>query len=267
MNYCSQNTILNLVLVSVISASSLMAQVIPLPNAHAHNDYEHTRPLLDALDQGFTSVEADVYWWNGKLVVAHNLPHGEEARQLLPTLEELYLKPLQQRIQDRGGKVYPGYDGVFFLMIDFKSGADETYVALIKTLEPYREMLHTANNPGPVTIFISGNRPIDQILQDPEILVSLDGRPDDLVRKIATARMPVISTSLTTIGSWDGRSLMPRSMRKSIQQLAKACHTQGKKLRLWAIPDTELSWSTMQSLGVDLINTDDLEGLRRFLGR
>jgi len=56
-------------------------------------------------------------------------------------------------------------------------------------------------------------------------------------------------------------------MRKSIQQLAKACHTQGKKLRLWAIPDTELSWSTMQSLGVDLINTDDLEGLRRFLGR
>ena len=22
----------------------------PLPNAHAHNDYEHTRPLLDALD-------------------------------------------------------------------------------------------------------------------------------------------------------------------------------------------------------------------------
>ncbi|MCB9269197.1 MAG: hypothetical protein H6561_06455 [Lewinellaceae bacterium] len=96
-----------MVLVSVISASSLMAQVDPLPNAHAHNDYEHTRPLLDALDQGFTSVEADVYWWNGKLVVAHNLPHGEEARQLLPTLEELYLKPLQQRIQDRGGKVYP----------------------------------------------------------------------------------------------------------------------------------------------------------------
>lgn len=76
--------------------------------------------------------------------------------------------------------------------------------------------------------FISGNRPIDLILQDPEILVSLDGRPDDLVRNIATARMPVISTSLATIGSWDGRSLMPRTMRKSIQQLAKACHTQGK---------------------------------------
>ena len=26
----------------------------PLPQAHAHNDYEHERPLLDALEQGFT---------------------------------------------------------------------------------------------------------------------------------------------------------------------------------------------------------------------
>ena len=27
--------------------------VTPLVNAHAHNDYEHERPLLDALDQDF----------------------------------------------------------------------------------------------------------------------------------------------------------------------------------------------------------------------
>ena len=29
----------------------------PVRRAHAHNDYEHKRPLLDALDQGFCSVE------------------------------------------------------------------------------------------------------------------------------------------------------------------------------------------------------------------
>lgn len=33
--------------------------VIPLARAHAHNDYVHTRPLLDALEHGFTSIEAD----------------------------------------------------------------------------------------------------------------------------------------------------------------------------------------------------------------
>ena len=44
----------------------------PLINAHAHNDYEHPRPLLDALDHGFCSVEADIYLVEGQLLVAHN---------------------------------------------------------------------------------------------------------------------------------------------------------------------------------------------------
>ena len=33
----------------------------PLGQAHAHNDYYHKRPLLDALSHGFCSVEADVF--------------------------------------------------------------------------------------------------------------------------------------------------------------------------------------------------------------
>lgn len=32
----------------------------PWTRAHAHNDYYHRRPLLDALDHGFLSVEADI---------------------------------------------------------------------------------------------------------------------------------------------------------------------------------------------------------------
>ena len=31
-----------------------------LMNMHAHNDYTHHRPLFDALDHGFASVEADI---------------------------------------------------------------------------------------------------------------------------------------------------------------------------------------------------------------
>src|SRR5512135_1483640 len=47
------------------------AQPTPLVHAHAHNDYQHERPLLDALDRGFCSVEADVHLVNGELLVAH----------------------------------------------------------------------------------------------------------------------------------------------------------------------------------------------------
>jgi hypothetical protein len=40
-------------LLTAVPASATAVE--PLPRAHAHNDYEHERPLLDALDHGFTS--------------------------------------------------------------------------------------------------------------------------------------------------------------------------------------------------------------------
>src|SRR5918997_4734977 len=83
------------------------ADVKPLPQAHAHNDYEHQRPLLDALDHGFTGVEADIWLVNGKLLVAHEEAHLKPER----TLEALYLEPLKKRISENGGRVYPGTQG------------------------------------------------------------------------------------------------------------------------------------------------------------
>ena len=62
----------------------------PLPRAHAHNDYEHDRPLFDALDHGFTSVEADVHLVDGELFVAHN--SDEIKPHLLEDLDPLFSK-------------------------------------------------------------------------------------------------------------------------------------------------------------------------------
>ncbi|HET6325009.1 MAG TPA: hypothetical protein VFG04_09940, partial [Planctomycetaceae bacterium] len=49
----------------------LAAEPTPLIRAHAHNDYEHKRPLFDALDQGLCSVEADIFLVDGQLLVGH----------------------------------------------------------------------------------------------------------------------------------------------------------------------------------------------------
>src|SRR5215207_8092712 len=96
--------------------------VPPLRRAHAHNDYWHGRPLLDALDRGFRSVEADVSLVDGALLVGH------EPKELRPerTLEALYLAPLRERVEKNGGRVYPG-DRDFFLLVDVKSEAGPTY--------------------------------------------------------------------------------------------------------------------------------------------
>ena len=76
----------------------------PLPQAHAHNDYEHARPLHDALGHGFCSVEADVWLVNGQLLVAHDLKDARPER----TLQALYLDPLRARVARNNGKVFRG---------------------------------------------------------------------------------------------------------------------------------------------------------------
>src|ERR1051326_8803322 len=87
-----------------ILAVSLQAEPVPLTRVHAHNDYEHKRPLFDALEHGFCSVEADIYLVDGQLLVAHNRYQVKTNR----TLQSLYLDPLRERIRKNGGRVYAG---------------------------------------------------------------------------------------------------------------------------------------------------------------
>lgn len=102
--------------VNAQTPSTATATTPPLVNAHAHNDYEHTRPLLDALDQGFTSIEADVYVIEGELLVAHNLFDISKER----TLKKLYLQPLQERATANNGRIYKGGPTVT-LLVDIKT--------------------------------------------------------------------------------------------------------------------------------------------------
>ena len=94
------------------------------PLAHAHNDYEHPRPLLDALERGFDSVEADVWLVDGELLVAHDRRDVRPGRDL----RTLYLEPLRARVRAGGGAVHAGRPD-FVLLVDVKSAAAPTYAA------------------------------------------------------------------------------------------------------------------------------------------
>lgn len=237
------------------------AQVIPHPEAHAHNDYEHEHPLRDALKYGFTTIEADVYEQNNKLIVSHNQPAPDA-----PTLDQLYLQPLDSMLAAQNGNIYPGYDdGKCFLMIDFKTAARPTYEALLSTLEKYPHILQSLQQHGQLQLFVSGNRPVSQIIEASAPLVALDGRPDDLGKGISSDRMPVVSEAFAKVCQWRGSGEPSREDAESIARLAQAVHKENKKLRLWAAPDTPEAWTWLLAAGVDIINTDKLQALDAFL--
>jgi hypothetical protein len=236
----------------------------PLARAHAHNDYEHDRPLLDALEQGFCSVEADIHLVNGGLLVAHDADEVRTDR----TLERLYLEPLKERTQGNGGRVYR--DGPpFYLLIDIKTEAESTYRVLREVLSQYAEMLVTVDGeklrPGPVSIVISGNRPIETMTSEQVRNAGIDGRLSDLESTSPAHLMPWISDNWRLHFRWNGEGTMPAGEREKLKGLVESVHEKGRMIRLWATPDRPEAWKELADAGVDLINTDDLPGLAAFL--
>ena len=245
--------------------------VQPLRQAHAHNDYEHQRPLLDALDHGFTSVEADVWLVNGELLVAHDLAQVQPGR----TLESLYLEPLRRRIAATGGSVYPGWRGNFQLLIDVKSDAETTYAAVDRALRANADMMTTlVQNKrvrrGPVTAVISGNRTLATMRQQDIRYAGYDGRLTDLGSGLSPAVMPLVSDNWSKNFTWQGEGQMPADERRKLHRILDEAHDAGYRVRFWATPDQpgparEALWSELLEAGVDHINTDDLAGLKAFL--
>lgn len=237
---------------------SAWQNIKPLPQAHAHNDYEHERPLWDALSHGFTSIEVDVFPVEGELYVAHNLPINPRK---LPTLKDLYLTPLQKHITNYGA-IYPNYKGDFFLMIDIKQDGNEAFRLLKEELKDFSGMLKSQG--GPVGIFLSGARPISMAMNDPDKWLAIDGRPDDLDKDYPSELMPVISQRYGKLISWRGKGEIPEENAKLIRSICEKAHKQGKKVRLWASTEKEKVWETLLELGVDYINTDKLAELAAF---
>lgn len=233
----------------------------PHPQAHAHNDYEHTHPLFDALRFGFTSVEADVHLKNGKLLVSHNRP-GKDAK----TLQAHYLAPLDSLLRKNQGVIYPGYQGVFYLMIDCKTEAVATYMAVRKAVSEF-QTLRCGGASCAVKIFLSGNRAVEIMRNEGYQGIALDGRPDDVGKGFSPELMPVISDNYKNWCEWGGQGEPKPGDLDRIRALAEKVHTEGKKLRLWAIPDNEQTWATLLEAGVDFINTDRLKELDEFLQR
>jgi hypothetical protein len=239
--------------------------VSPLPRAHAHNDYEHTRPLLDALDQRFCSVEADIFLRDGQLLVGHN------AKDLKPerTLEKLYLAPLQQRISKNNGSVY-GTKQRFFLFVDIKTDEATTYPALHQMLSKYAGIVSEVKDnqltERAVTVILSGNRPsLDKLAKQSPRFAAYDGRLSDLDSKVPHHLMPVISDNWSTKIGWGGSAPMSPATMEKLKVYVKKSHEQGRLVRFWATPEKEPVWKLLLDLDVDLINTDRLPELRTFL--
>lgn len=218
------------------------------PLAHSHNDYEQPRPLLDALALGFDSVEADVWLVDGRLLVAH------EAAQVQPgrTLEALYLDPLREWVKQPGRRP-------LILLIDVKTEAVATYAALDAVLGKYPDLS------AGVRFIISGNRAREVMAAQAGRRAAMDGRMDDLATAAPRDLIPLVSDNWAKFFAWRGEGEFPAADQELLRQFVAQARARHRLLRFWNTPNRPEVWRVLREAGVDVIGTDDLLALRRFL--
>jgi hypothetical protein len=255
--------VLGFTLVSLF-ALGLQAQTKPLTNVHAHNDYVHTHPLFDALDHGFCSVEADIHLVDGQLLVAHTRSEVKPGK----TLQTLYLNPLRERARKNGGRVYPNGPEVT-LLIDIKTSWQNTYPVLREILKQYADILSTFESgqkkTNAVGAIITGDRSLDMFADESIRYAAFDGDLSNLDSDAPAGLIPWISSNWSATFKWRGKGPMPETEQAKLKEILAKAHQHGRRVRFWAAPDNPDFWREMLAAGVDLINTDDLEGAQKFL--
>ena len=218
-------------------------------NGHAHNDYEHERPLFDALQYGFKSIEVDVHAWDNRLVVAHDSTDFTD----LPDIMGLYLNPMDSLISNSllDKNYFP-----LILMVDLKTSKEEALHLLNEVTNSKKELFFNGSkNSGPIQILISGDPSLDVLEQLDNPYLFIDGRfnrkyPQKLQNKVTR----ISGRYLSLFGHVIGQA------RESLikEHLAQA-QAKNQKVRFWSTKDHQDTWNELKGLGVDWIGTDDLE--------
>lgn len=233
--------------------------------AFAHNDYWHKRPLYDALNNGYTHIEADVYLRHNKLIVAHLLPSLKKNN----TLERLYLDPLMNCINGTDSTTRrPAFP--LTLMIDIKSNGEHTYEALNQLLQKYRSVLSGVEDghftQREITIVLSGHKPVKRLKEQSLRWAFIDDDLKAVGRDTAAVNIyQTASCKYSSLIQWRGKGDLPFYERQRLCRFVNMAHKFGKKVRLWKSPDNPVVWNALLQCGVDLINTDKLVKLRQFL--
>jgi alkaline phosphatase len=233
------------------------AQVYTSSSIFAHNDYVHPVPFQTSYFYEVGYIEADIFLRDGNLFVAH----AQEEITKHRTLDSLYLQPITERIREYSGSIYKNREKKLVLMIDLKTEGAATLNKLVEKLEKYPALLSSKT----FSIAVSGNVPDPLLWKNYPEFIHFDGRPGIDYTTDQLARVSLISASFKAYTQWDGIGSLPQPDLEKIAAVIGEVHSKGKKIRFWATPDSEYAWDVLKKLKVDIINTDDVEGLAKFL--
>jgi glycerophosphoryl diester phosphodiesterase len=142
---------------------------------------------------------------------------------------------------------------------------------LREVLKQYADILSTfegdAKQTNAITAILSGNRSLDMFRGEAVRYAAYDGLLSDLDSGASPNLIPWISGNWGASFRWPGRGEITAADKLKLTEIVTKAHQQGRQVRFWGAPDQQVFWREMLANGVDLINSDDLEGLQKFFSR
>lgn len=222
--------------------------------AHSHNDYEQPLPFWTAYNEGFGSVEADIFLRQDSLLVAHD-PSGLALHR---SLQQYYLDPLAACVKKNNGYVYADKKKQLQLLVDIKTASIATLNKLIEKLRNYPSLINARS----LRIVISGNRPDQTTFNSYPSFISFDGV---LSQEYTAEEMNRIALLSDNIANYVHGKAMTSEERDQIQAAVAKAHALKKPVRFWGTPDNMAAWNEAMALQVDYINTDHINALAAYL--
>ncbi len=223
---------------------------------HSHNDYYQQVPFYQAYAQRVYSIEADVFAADGGAIL---VGHDKEELQAERSLEALYITPIVNIYAANGGRPWKNSDDRLVLLVDLKTPASTTLQPVVDLLAKYPAVFDEAVNPFAVQVVISGSMPPpDEFAQIPHF-IWFDGRLANNYTTDQLKRVAFFSASFGDYTKWNGKGMMVDAERRQVAAAIAESHARGKKIRFWGTPDGITAWNTLSQMGVDIINTDEVE--------
>lgn len=227
----------------------------------AHNDYQKNPPFTTAYSHSVSILEADLYYEDGTVKVAHDPSELNNALDL----EETYLRPLKKCIA-RYGTPYPEPNHSLALMLDIKNEPQKVMAWIKKLVLTYPHLFGSGGHPVQVPLIISGLRPPQDSWSNLPPAIFIDGRLSDSIPVSLRSKVYMVSSSFSTVvpGSWSRDHLTPTQIA-SIQKVINEVHQQNLKIRFWGVPDRPYFWKLQSDLGIDIIGSDHLDEFSNYL--
>lgn len=228
------------------------AQLMNIDKAISKDDHKRKMPLEEALNVGFAGVSIKI-----KVGKDGSLKCGSK------DFEDLYLKPLQNRISENNGWVYSGRPDEFYLIANIDGDSLLALKSLLKIFQNYSSILSSFSDgkrqKKALKLVLSGDIPQSQMIAESNRFYTFEETVQKVDQRFDGNSISISSMNFDKLFNWDGTQNMPNMQYHSFISYLKNARKAGRSTFVTNIPETQNAWGIMLEAGADFLEIEDFE--------